>query len=476
MKTHHIESNNTEHMKRNRLITLAFVVLFALVSLSVDGKSKVKYVFYMIGDGMGINHVYATGIYNQAVGGDVVNFYQFPYFTTISTVAANSRVTDSAAAGTALASGTKTNVGQLGTDPAGKPVVTVADMAKEAGWGVGVITSVGVNHATPGAFYGKVLNRDMYEELAQQLIDSKVDYAAGGSFLSHMPNHSGPAHWAEECRKAGINVIVGEPYKPVDGRVVHLGSLTDYDSLPYAMNRKEGDVQLSDFTKGAVEHLYNNYAKKGFFLMVEGGKIDYSAHDNDAATTFEEVNDFAASIDIALEFYRQHPDETVIIVTADHETGGLCIGNGRYELHEDLMHNQKVSMGEITAAVNRLHAPGQDASWDAVKKILSDGLGLWTAVPVSDREEAVLKDLYDKAFNQPEGEQMVKSLYALNSRIAYEAVKYLTSKAMFGWISGSHSGSPVGCWAIGAQAEQFKDCKDNTDVPKTIERIAGFIK
>jgi len=291
-----------------------------------------------------------------------------------------------------------------------------------------------------------------------------------------MPNHSGPAHWAKKGQEAGINVIVGESYKPVDGRVIHLGTLTDYDSLPYAISRKDSDVKLIDFTKGAVEHLYKHYAKKGFFLMVEGGKIDYSAHANDAATTFNEVNDFAESIEYALDFYKQHPDETVIIVTADHETGGFSIGNGRYDLHPDIMHNQKVSMDDITSAIMKLHAPGADASWDAVKKILSDGLGLWTNVPVSEREEAVLMGMYDKAFNQGEGEQMVRSLYAQNSAIAKEAVNYLTSKGMFGWVSGSHSGSPVGCWVIGACCDEFRSCKDNTDVPKTIERITGLVK
>jgi len=467
-------------MKTNtRTISILFAVLFALVSISVSAKTKQpKYVFYMIGDGMGINQVYGTGVFNQAKGGDVVNFSMFPYFSTISTVAVNSKVTDSAAAGTALASGVKTEVGRLGTAPDNSPVVTVADLAKEAGYGVGIVTSVGINHATPGAFYGKVEERGMYDDIAKQLIESKVDYAAGASWLSKMPAGSGPRHWSEKATEAGIQMIYGpDAYKPTTGRVIHLsGNYLREDSLPYAINRKEGDTQLSDFVNGAVEHLYNNYGKKGFFLMVEGGKIDYACHDDDAATTFHELNDFANAIDIALAFYNQHKDETLIIVTADHETGGFSIGNGRYELHEDVMYNQKASMGEITGMILRLHAPGQKASWEKVKGILTETLGFWDTVEVSDSEEDLLKDMYEKAFNTEGGEQMVKSLYALNSSIAFEAVRYLTSKAMYSWISGSHSGSPVGLWVIGACGQEFTSCHDNTDVPKTIIKVAGYKK
>ena len=462
-------------MKTNRrILSILFVALFALMSLSAAGKGKVKYVFYMIGDGMGVNQVYSTGVYNQAVGGSVVNFTEFPYFTTISTVSASSRVTDSAAAGTALASGVKTDNGRLGTDPSDKPVVTVADMAKEAGWGVGLVTSVGVNHATPGAFYAKVASRNMYDEINQNLIDSKVDYAAGATFLSNMKENAGPKYWASKAEEAGIHMIYGpNAYKPVDGRVIHLAGLTGPDSLPYAIDRKPGDTQLSDFTKGAIEHLYSHYAKKGFFLMVEGGKIDYACHDDDAATTFQELNDFANTIDVVLDFYRQHKDETLIIVTADHETGGLSIGNGLYELHEDIMHNQKASLGAINAKLMELRTSGNN-TWEAVKEVFSQTLGLWTNVPVTEPEEAVLREMFERA--KAGSEEQVRSLYALNSRLADSAMRLLTRKAMFSWISGAHSGSPVGCWTIGAKAETFTTCRDNTDVPKTLEKAMGLIK
>jgi len=462
------------YRKLNKIAVV--VLLITVFTLSASAKSKVKYVFYMIGDGMGFNQVNATQLYNRANGQPDVNFYNFPVATYITTNAANSLVTDSAAAGTALATGTKTVVGRLGNDVNDAPLKSVAAYAKEQGFGVGIITSVGVNHATPGAFYGHVTKRDMYDEIAKELIDTDIDFAAGANFLSHMPDNKGPEYWVNEAKKAGITVYRGHnAYKRTDGRVIYLCDDYNLHDLQYAIDRKEGDTELADFMSAAVDHLYAKYAKKGFFLMCEGGKIDYSSHSNDVVTTIKETNDFANSIEIALEFYRKHPKETVIIVTADHETGGLSIGNGRYELHPEVLDNQKCSINALTSKINALMAEnGANTTWEQVHDLLQENLGFYSAVEVSERADGLFRGIYNEMIAGTAAE--VKDLYASNSKLANEAIKYFCSKSMFSWISHSHSGSPLGLYVIGASQEAFAGVHDNTEIPLMIEKVAGYRK
>ena len=446
-------------------------LLLIVVSLTLPAKKNVKYVFYMIGDGMGINSAYAADIFNREAGLPEVNFLDFPVKTIITTHAANSLVTDSAASGTALASGSKTLVSRLGNDENGNPLTSIAELAKEKGYGVGIISSVGVNHATPAAFYGHVDERNMHDILARQLIDSKVDFAAGATI--HADSHK-PEYWVEEARKAGIEVYQGHgSYIPTDKRVLCLPSSLKHGDLPYAIDRQEGDTELADFTRAAIDHLYSNYAKKGFFLMVEGGSIDHACHSNDAATAFHEINDFCVSIEMALEFYRQHKDETLIVVTADHDTGGMSLGNGRYEMHLDRLKGQTCSVNTLTSRLNQLiKENGKDATWEQARAIIQDAFGLWSVVPVDSKAEEEMKVVFAKTISGEAATE--KDLYSTNSKLATLALKYLSGKAMVGWISRSHSGSPLGLYVIGRGAESFISANDNTDIPKLISKLAKY--
>jgi len=460
-------------MKRNFSLKVLAVAILLAMSFTLSAKKDVKYVFYMIGDGMGYNQVYATNVYNKAMGLPEINFLSFPVRSTITTVAANSLVTDSAAAGTALATGSKTLVSRLGNDPDGNALVSVAELAKQQGYGAAVITTVGINHATPGAFYGHVDNRNMHEKIIQQFFDSELDFAAGATILT---NGTAPEMWIDKAREAGITVYQGpDGYKRTSDRVIYLSNHLEDGDLAYAIDSKEDDTKLEHFTAAAIDYLYAKYAKKGFFLMVEGGMIDHACHSNDVATAIHETNDFAKSIEMVLDFYRQHPDETLIVITADHESGGLSLGNGKYELHPEIMANQTCSVGAITGRLNKLvDDNGKNASWDQAKDILKDCLGLWGAVKVSESEEAALHAIFNDMVNGKS--ENVKDLYSSNSKLATESMKLLTKKAMYGWISRSHSGSPLGVWAIGASSCAFANVYDNTDVPKTIARVAGYQK
>ena len=436
-----------------------------------------KYVFYFIGDGMGINQVRLTDIYNEALGLEPVNFAGFPVKALVTSHSANSLVTDSSAAGTALSSGEKINNGGMGIRPDGVLTHPLTEYAKAKGYGCGIVTSVGVNHATPSAFYAHSNSRGDLDVLSRQLIESgDVDFAAGSSFLCGRGAPMQPDNWIEAAREAGITVMCGkDEFRSVKGsRVICLGDDYNHQSaLPYAIDRKEGDTSLADFTAAAIDYLSTNFSK-GFFLMVEGGKIDYACHANDAATVVHEVNDMCESVALALEFYAKHPDNTLIVVTADHETGGMSIGNGRYECNAGLLAGQKLSKDELSAALSALQREKGDAlTWNDVKGLLRDELGFWDTVPVDPRAEKrftqIFKDSYIDGVNDPE-----VNLYSVNSRMAAAAIEHLDKMAQVGWVSGSHSGATLAVYVLGAKASEFAGIGDNTHIPQTIRKVAKY--
>ena len=453
-------------MKRFFLILFASVAAFSAVHAQTP-----KYVFYFIGDGMGMNHAYAAQAFNKATGAGDLNFFTFPVKAVVTTYSASSLVTDSSAAGTALASGTKINSNALGVDPQGANTVPFTEIAKRNGWGTGVITSVGVNHATPASFYGHAADRNSFDTLSRQLIDADfVDFCAGSTFLTQRGSDKDNDYWVGEARRAGIKVYLGE-YEPTkDRRVIMLNSDPTKSSLEYAIDRKDGDTRLADFTSAAIDYLSNNF-RKGFFLMVEGGKIDYAAHAQDAATTVRETIDMAESVQLALDFAAKHPNETLIIVTADHETGGFSMGSGRYEMHPEMLANQKCSKDVLTAKITKLRKDNEVVEWRQVKELLGEELGLWNEVPVSKRAEKALTEVYKDFFLDYE-EGNVRNLYSSNDRMTVAAIEHLEkSAAMMTFPFGSHSGAPVMLYAFGARATEFATCMDNTDIPNTLVKV-----
>jgi alkaline phosphatase len=485
---------------------------------------EVKYVFYMIGDGMGINQVIGAEQYNAGTGYGpaTINFAHFPVRNFITTMSATSLVTDSAAGGTALATGVKTYNNAVGVDEDGNSVSNIVEWAKAAGYGTGIATSVGVNHATPACFTAHTSQRGNYEDIAFQYLHAPIDFAAGGGFITERNSGHDAAFFETEARGAGIKVLHGpDQFKDIEsltGRVLCLSGKAQTE-LPYAIDRKEDDTKLSDFVDAGIRYLDARFGDKGFFFMVEGGRIDNGGHADDAAATFMEVNDFAAAIDVVLAFMSRHPDETLIVVTADHETGGLELGAGQYEMHPDRMLAQKASMDAINAKFREAFmprrpqggqgqgrgqrpqggqgqgGPGQGGrpqggppqgapqqeytppTWDQVKDFLKENLGLWGPVEVDRRGEASMKAVYDRTFGEGGNrDSNVQNLYSSNSSMVAEAVGYLNNASGFQWSHGAHTGSPVGLYVIGRGAEAFNTLTDNTQIAPTIAGLAGYKK
>ena len=448
-----------------------FIVLLctaALVLLSADASAKTpKYVIMMIGDGMGINHVTATQYYMDSQGMGDLNFYHFPVRTFVTTRSASSLVTDSAAAGTALSCGFKVNNGSVGWSTEEQPLENLVEKAAKKGYGTGVVSTDGICQATPATFSAHTASRKSTDDIAVQMLSSKIDFIAGGSVKT---KEKTPEEWVAYAREQGRTVFCnGEKYVPCRGsRVLYLSDDLSRGDLSYAIDRKEGQTGLLDFTSAALDYLYGNF-KNGFFLMVEGGNIDHASHSRDAACMLGEIIDFSKSVSLALEFYEKHRDETLLIVTSDHETGACMISGKK----TSLLANQDCSVNTLTSELSALCANGGEPSWHEVKSLLSAHTGLWDKVPVGKEEERVFTRLYTESFLDRQSDEE-KDLYHSNKKIAVEAVLYLAERSGVQLVYSSHTGAPVGLYAIGVNADKMGACRDNTDIPVTIAKIAGY--
>lgn len=472
-------------MKRISFIcSLLFVCILSLQA------QQAKYVFYFIGDGMGVNHVLGTEMYQSELKGEIgvtpLLFTQFPYATNASTFSATNGVTDSAAAGTALATGKKTKNGALGvTKDLTTEASSVATWAKENGKRVGVSSSVSIDHATPAAFYAHQGSRSSYYNIGLDLIEANFDFYAASDFLD--PNNAkakdGKTYESlyDLTKKAGYTLARGykdyqKKAKKAEKMILfqpEAASAKDNSSIPYAIDRQKGDLSLAEITRAGINFLSKNN-DQGFFLMVEGGKIDWAAHSNDGAAVLNEVQDLDEAVKVAYEFYEQHPDETLIVVTADHETGGLALGAGGYNLNLQAFKEQKVSEGGFTSILNGLRKKYKNqVPWEAVQAALKDNFGFWANIKLDEKQEARLKAVYDKSFgNQPI--DLEKSEYQQNEPLAGEAKRILNHIARVGWTSGDHSAGYVPLFAIGANAQLFQGRLDNTEIPVKIAEAAGY--
>lgn len=322
-------------MKKFLLFAASMLIIFLSAQGNTNQSSSKKathpkYVFLFIGDGMGLSHVSMAEAYLSTQKGQISNesisFTRFPVIGLVTTYSANSYITCSSAAGTAMSTGTKTNNYMLGVDPKGNKLRSISYKIHEKGIPVGIASSVTIDHATPGAFYASSTSRTNYYEIAEQLPKTGFEFFGGGGFVQPKGEKGDQQNIYELISKAGYKIIRGQENlknKTQKDKVIFLQREGKEGDLPYALDRKPGDLSLKEVVAAGIEHLYGN---KGFFMMAEGGKIDWAAHSNDGKADILEVLDFADAIEVAYQFYLKHPEETLIIVTADHETGGVSLG------------------------------------------------------------------------------------------------------------------------------------------------------
>lgn len=301
------------------------ILLFVIVVNSYTQTSKPKNVILLIGDGMGINYVGASLLQDKNS--------PFNNFNTIGlsiTCSADKLITDSAAGATALATGFLTNNKYVSVDTSGQNLYTIFEHAEKLGLLTGLVVTGTVTHATPGAFVGHSISRYDQELIAKQMVDQEYDVIIGGGLKYFLPfNNSG----AREDQNDLTEILKSKSYQmprsfdeltllPPTANKVY--ALLEKDGLPGASQR---NYSLGDLTRIALKKLDND--STGFFLMVEGSQIDWAGHDHKSKELFDEMNDFSLSVAEALKFAREDGN-TLVVVTADHETGGIAITDGNF--------------------------------------------------------------------------------------------------------------------------------------------------
>lgn len=433
------------------------------VACHVAGLAQAKYVFYFIGDGMGWGHVNAAQYYNRIVKGneDPLLMMRFPVIGSAFTYSASSPVTDSAAAGTALATGYKTNNSMLGLSPDTLTSYnSIASILKADGWGVGVLSSLSADDATPAAFYAHQPKRGMRYEIACEAAGSGFDFI-GGANLKGMKKDNDVLSRLIANGYSVVRKTDAPEVKNADK--ILLLSPQDKSDIGYTIDSVPGALTLPEMTRMALGHVSCKSPDR-FFLMIEAGNIDHAAHANDGGTVIKEIVAFQDAISIAYDFYLSHPDETLIVVTADHDTGGMAL-NGKINL--EAIDSQRMSKDVMSDYFRDMMKDRHTESWTGIKRFLRDKLGFWNTVRINGDQDKRLKKAYDKTFVKLDSKDE-KGLYNSFNEFVTEVFEIMNYRIGTSFTTRSHSAGMVPVFAIGEGAEQFGNVMDNTEIPKKI--------
>ncbi|NOR87566.1 MAG: alkaline phosphatase [Bacteroidales bacterium] len=287
------------------------------ISAFNNPNAEIRNIILLIGDGMGVSHVFAAISANN----DQLYMEYAPYMGLQKTKCLDKYSTDSAAAGTAMAAGEKTNYKAIGVDGQGQPIKSIVEYAAEAGKATGLVAASKITHATPAAFIAHVPNRKQYEEIAEFFISDQLDVFIGGG-LDDFNKREDERSLIPDLKDAGFQVATSmeELMEIKSGKIAGLLSSGHIDRYP-----ARGEF-LPESTNKAIEILSQN--ENGFFLMVEGSQIDWGGHDNDVGYVIEEMLDFDRTVGEALKF-AEKDGHTLVIITSDHETGGMSVHNAK---------------------------------------------------------------------------------------------------------------------------------------------------
>ncbi len=448
--------------------------LAGLLSLSVTAfADSPKYIFYFIGDGMGAAQRQITEEYKKGVmkkdGKLLMNSLPFAAITT--TYSADTLITDSAAAGTALATGHKTNNGVIAKTPKGKDLKTLLEMAQDQGKATGLVTTTRITHATPAVFASHNMDRDDENGIAEDYVESNVDYFAGGGYRHFAGKDSGLSSkrkdnrdLIKEFQDKGYKTFTGKEsgkdfrnWSPKAGEKVF--AALESSHMPYEIDRnKKTTPSLKEMTDKGIALLQND--KDGFFMMVEGGRIDHASHANDVMGTIYDTIAFDDAIKSAYNFYQKHPQDTLIVVAADHETGGMGLGFGaNYFLKLDELKNVKVSVEDV---LQKAYTGNRDEFF----KYINKNMGLKN---LTDAEKAAIT----KAMDLQDSNKNASDLFGGYSPVAIAVTHIISERSGMMWTSYAHTAVQVPLAAVGKDAQNFIGFKDNTDVAKLIAKSMG---
>ncbi|UJL45840.1 alkaline phosphatase [Virgibacillus sp. NKC19-16] len=409
-----------------------------------NGDQKVENIIYMIPDGF--NADYATN-YRMYKGEEAVwDEHMKGMFTTYS---ADSSITDSAAAGTAMATGNKTNNGVIGLDPEGNELETILEASQDEGMASGLVATSTITHATPASFASHVEDRNNETAIAPQLLANEVDVLLGGGKNNFLPESEGGNQESDNL----IEQAEDQNYEFVETRDALLDSEIDIedgekllglfagDALAPEMHRAETEEpSLAEMTESAIGSLEED--EDGFFLMVEGSQIDWAGHANDAAWAMQDTAAFEAAVEEAIAF-AEEDGETLVVVGGDHETGGMTVGTGE---NPDMSTNPSV-LKNVTATGDHMASElNEDRS------NINEVIETYTDFELSESEVQAIQE-------------------ADNAAMAINTV--ISDRALIGWTSTNHTGVDIPVYAYGPEADEFSGYLDNTDLPKIMADALG---
>ena len=484
-----------------------------------------KYVFLFIGDGMSYPQIQMTNYFLSAnaaqenpemvtVDGEEkqalssknnLTMLSFPVSGSAQTYDSTSFAPDSASTATSIATGYKTWSGSINvsTDFTQEYETIAEKLKSQKDYKIGIISSVNINHATPAAFYAHQESRSNYYEIGEEMIESGFDYFAGGALLEPTGPDEDKEDLYARAEQAGYQVVrtqaEAEALTADSGKALLIDEhLADSDSMAYGLDLQEGQWSLADYVDKGIEMLDND---TGFFMMVEGGKIDWACHANDAGSTLSDTIELDEAVEQAVEFYKEHPDETLILVTGDHETGGLTIGYAGtdYDTFLTNFNNQKISYAKFDSDYVAKYKE-EKTDFDTVMNDVTELFGLMA--PAEEGAEETMEK--DNANQHPESDDdgnlymtqyeydLLKEAYettmtrtgeeeefAQDEYIKYGSYEPLTvtithilnNKSGINFGSYAHTGLPVEVLAMGVGQDEFVEYYDNTDIYKKMAAL-----
>lgn len=469
-------------------------------STSTEQLKAPKYIFTFIGDGMSAVQMNAARIYKGVTEeggvnlGDLVTT-SFPVIGSATTQDSTSFCPDSASTATSISSGKKTHSGVIGYE-ADKTTKTtsISELLKAKGYKIGIVSSVSIDHATPAAFYAHEVSRSNMYNIALQLAESDFDYFAGGGLVQPTGKNNDQKDAYEIIKENGYNIVNTKEdilaLNNESGKVYAINpDLQDSNAMYYNLDASSESIKLKDLVQKGIDVLDN---EDGFFMMVEGGKIDWAGHANDAMANIQDVIALDEAVGVAVEFAKAHPDETLILVTGDHETGGMSIGQATtgYNTAFDILENQEMSYVAFNEELEAYKAKvdAKSANLTDVMALIQDKFGLISSsnplanqsayknLVLTDYEmkklEAAFKETMKDKEDRIAGEEAT-ALYGGYEPLTVTLTHILNNKAGIGWTSYAHTGVPVPVYAMGQGEALFDGAYDNTDIFNKLASLCG---
>ncbi|KAB2338480.1 alkaline phosphatase [Cytobacillus depressus] len=431
---------------------------------TVGNESTPKNVIVMIGDGMGVGQIELARQMEYGKEGRLF-LESLPYVSFVHTYSADHAVTDSAAGGTALAIGKKTNNGMIGVTPDGQEADSILDVFKKNGKKTGVISTNTVTDATPAAFTASVNNRwTGQNDIARQQLKNKVDVLLGGGADFFRPHHQHGKDLIKEAMHNGYT-FVSNRNELLSAKGKKLLGLFHPSYMNFKLDRhllKSQEPSLKEMTEKAIEFLAED--EKGFFLMAEGARIDHAAHAADLTSIWKEVIEFDHAVKYAVEWAKKDGN-TLVIVVADHETMGI---SATEPLNIAGLKEVKATPSFMVSKFKKMPESSMFEP-KSVKAIVKQ----YTNIDLTDKE---IKRFNERVMNVQE--VVYKEHHAaweLGSLIAKHHYAGIVDKRIRSISStGGHTANPIPLFAFGKGANTFHGVLDNTDVPKKIAELMGY--